>query len=86
MTIQYTREQEAARDEAELRAAREIKHIGEHRPVGATDQYVCSCRWKGNVRYDGPRKARAEWVDHIREHGAEIDYPSLNDHAAPVAK
>lgn len=87
MTIEYTSEQEAARSEAELRAAREVNHVGELISVGATDQYVCiGCGWKGNARYDGPRKARAEWVAHIREHGAEIDYPSLKDHTVAVGK
>lgn len=78
MDMQYSEAELKARWAAEDRAASEVNHPGSHRAVGATDQYVCdgpACDWEGNPRYDGPHKARAEWVQHILEHGAEINYP-----------
>ncbi len=66
-----------ARRKAEEDAGREINHIGtsETDKGGMCDRHVCSCGWESGWYFDGCVYAMEDWVKHIQQHGAEINYP-----------
>ena len=66
-----------ARREAETRAGWEINHHGfsETDASGVSDRHTCSCGWASDWYQDGAEYAQQDWVRHIQQHGAEIDYP-----------
>lgn len=64
-----------ARRKAEADAGREINHIGFATSEGMTDWHECSCGWKSKPCFDGAEYAQQDWVKHILEHKAEINYP-----------
>lgn len=75
-----TAEAYQARREAERRAGMEINHFGSYQAGEKNDMcdyWACSCGWKSNGYSDGADLAQAEWVKHIQEHGAELNYPRL---------
>ncbi len=72
-----TAERYRARRKAEEAAGHEINHIGmpETDKGGMCDRHVCSCGWESTWYFDGSEYATDDWVKHIQQHGAEIDYP-----------
>ena len=64
-----------ARRKAEEDAGREINHVGSAESEFMNDRHVCSCGWESLSYHDGAEFAQQDWVRHIQEHGAEINYP-----------
>lgn len=64
-----------ARRKAEEEAGKAIGHIGSSEGEFMTDWHICSCGWKSPEYWDGAEYAEQDWVKHIQEHGAEINYP-----------
>lgn len=65
-----------AREKAENDAGFEINHIGSLE-ADDYDRYTCTCGWIGPWHFGGNQEAdaRADYVTHITENGAEINYP-----------
>ncbi len=63
------------RRQAEVDAGREINHIGTRETEFMSDRHCCSCGWKSTWYQDGAEYAMADWVVHIQQHGAEVNYP-----------
>ena len=64
---------------AELAAGAALGHIRKNTGSFMNDQYTCTCGWESPQYWDGFPYAHGEWVAHIKEEGAEIQYRQEED-------